>query len=204
MSTSLFEPRTQLNVVPVADRKQVQIFWQIDPLQQRERALLQLRVPLQRLACIAVAQAMRAVSPSTSPISSARSMPVRSLSSHSQRPEPRQSSLVCPRHRANKQTNVPKHCGQRSAALQRRLAARTSVTVCDTAALCCAARCSSRVWQARYMRSSKGRSGQTSSRQVRRIVACDLSCPAATVWLPSQRTLQRTLYAWRAFASMTT
>ena len=46
MSTSLFEPRTQLNVVPVADRKQVQIFWQIDPLQQRERALLQLRVPL--------------------------------------------------------------------------------------------------------------------------------------------------------------
>lgn len=46
MSTSLFEPRTQLNVVPVADRKQVQIFWQINPLQRRERALLQLRVPL--------------------------------------------------------------------------------------------------------------------------------------------------------------
>ena len=80
MSTSLFEPRTQLNVVPVADRKQVQIFWQIDPLQQRERALLQLRVPLSAAGMHAVAQAMRAVSPSTSPISSARSMPVRSTS----------------------------------------------------------------------------------------------------------------------------
>ena len=76
MSTSLFEPRTQLNVVPVADRKQVQIFWQIDPLQQRERALLPLRVPLSAAGMHAVAQAMRAVSPSTSPISSARSMPV--------------------------------------------------------------------------------------------------------------------------------